>query len=216
MKHRGKGNFVLCATVFVCVSFFLMLTAITGCGHTHPLAEHKHPHEHDHHHSHQHDHTHEPLEQEPLEEVLHRELVGTYRLESVEQVEQRIRGVERRRSDHGSEKTGKVRGELTIAMDYKFVISAEEEYQYDELEWLEWFDLFGWMPLSVYYGIRPGSSFLIFYYTEGHRLLGRTIPDRTLKYTWDGKVLTLTNIDIEKSFGRDVGSTVTIMKWRKL
>jgi len=94
-----------------------MLTAITGYGHTHPIAKHEHPHEHDHTHTHQHDHTHEPLPK-----ALHSDLAGRYRLENIARVHQN-EGVEQ----PSGLATGKVRGELTITLDYKFVVSAEAE-----------------------------------------------------------------------------------------
>ena len=197
MKHTIEVNFMLCALVFVCVGFFLMLTAITGCGHTHPIAEHEHPHEHDHHHTHQHDHA-----PEPLAEVLHRELVGTYRLESVER----------------QWATGKVRGELTLTLEYKFVISAEAEYNLFgrqsvepiDPKWWEWGDLFSWVPDTLYYRIAPDRPAFVLYQTAGHRFYHQ--PANALEYKWDGKVLTL----IHFALRGDYSSDNVAMKWLKL
>ena len=77
---------------------------VTGCGHTHPVAEHQHLHGHDHHHSHQHDH---PHESEAV--TLRKELVGKFQLEEYNDE------TGSRNNFIGKEE----RGELTIALDYK-------------------------------------------------------------------------------------------------
>ncbi len=167
-----------------------MLSAITGCGHTHPIAEHEHPHEHDHHHTHQHDHTHEPLA-----DALHGELTGTYRLESV------VR----------EWATRKVRGELKITPDYKFVNSAEAEYNPSgDPDWWDWGPLLPWAPGTFYYRIEPDRSAFVLYRTAGHRFYNQAAY--ALEYKWDGKVLTLTHFDLIGDYSSD---KVT-MKWRKL
>ena len=207
MNDTVDQKFVQCSLVFACVGFFQMLTAILGCGHMHPIAEHEHPHEHDHHHTHQHDHTHAPLE-----EVLHGELTGTYRLESAVRVKQN-EGVEQ----PSDRVTGRVRGELKITPDYKFVISAEVEYNpsnpFDapiDPEWWEWGSLLSWVPGTYYYSILPDSPKLALFYTAGHRFYSKAAY--ALEYEWDGKVLTLTHFDLRGDYSSD---NVT-MRWRKL
>ncbi|MDE0185802.1 MAG: hypothetical protein OXP71_10145 [Candidatus Poribacteria bacterium] len=197
MNHTVDVNFVICTLIFPCVGFFLMLTPLTGCGHTHPIPKHAHPHEHDHHHTHQHDHTHDPLE-----EVSHGELAGTYRLESIARVHQN-EGVER---PSGLEATGEIRGVLRITLDHKFVITAE-----NNPNWLGWTDLFAWMPASFYYRNLPDSRTLVLFYTDGHRFFNKD-PAYALEYKWNGTVLTLTHFALH---GRYSADNVT-MKWRKL
>lgn len=197
LKLTVEVNSVLCALVFVCVGYSLMLTPLAGCGHKPPIAEQVNLHEHNHHHTHQHDHTHEPLAK-----ALHSDLAGTYRLESIASVHQN-EGVER---PSGLEATGNLRGELKITLDYKFVISAENDPNL-----LGWTDLFSWLPASFYYRILPDSPTLVLFYTEGHRFFNND-PAHALEYTWDGTVLTLTHFALH---GRYSSDKVT-MKWRKL
>ena len=167
----------------------MALIVLTGCGHTHPVAEHEHPHEHDHSH-------------ESEADALHKELVGKYRLEAY---------------NDGNDRNGEeVRGELTIGLDYKFEIVIEEDLNYDNPLDSVWGSIRPFYPFygdSKYYNILTDRSAILTYESALMRLRDngdlRWHYGNLLEYKWDGVVLTL----IWHSSLRDNHIT---MKWRKL
>ena len=193
----------------------IALIVVTGCGHTHPIAEHEHPHEHDHHHSHQHDHTHES---ETV--ALHKALVGKYRLEAYND------GNDRKVHTNSNNKPDieELRGQLTITLDYKFVIVVEESLYEDFIDTV-WDHYYPFSGDVRYYRIMPDmpvftlhdSAFSRFawYHSEigvmnfEHCAESEWFGSCVLQYEWDGTVLTL----MWHSSWRD---NPTTMKWRKL
>lgn len=186
------------AIAFTLAAFFLMLTAITACEHTHPIADHDHHHTHDlPEHDHQHQHTIDL-------EALHKELVGIYGLESLDTTDQPVDGWLRTERQRTIET---VSGGLEIHTDYKFRM-------FTSFPTSSWWTLRAEGSTPVYYSITPTT--LHFYATRAHRSAGYDITGTRLNYTWDGDILTLTHFYVSKTGSHPTYAYITTTKWRKV
>ena len=163
---------------------------VTGCGHTHPIAEHQHPHEHDHHHNHQHDHTHE------LPTVaLHKELVGKYELQEYT-------------DDNNLTFEDQASGTLTIGADYTFTIDGQIPFKEVGAREI----VFGWRPDGGmhfdgvrYYRIIPDVPVFATYESRKDWIIYHKQWSEWFEYKWDSPVLILIS-----------HTSYVTMKWRKL